>query len=593
MEMSSLPARMAASGQGKKVLAASLIIYIMVKGSVHVVARRRLSQKMAQKREEVVARKLQLRNRLTKGSGELMTPQRQKIIKTEVTQLQQLLRNGELTPLEVLEAFQAKALEVDADINAICDFIFEATDWAAALTAIPLEQRGSLYGLPISVKECFRVKGYDATIGMAQFIHQPAEADGPIIEFIKREHGVPFCLTNVPQTMVSYACSNPIYGITRNPHNPARAPGGSSGGEGALIAAGGSILGLGSDIGGSLRIPSHFCGTVALKPTSGRLLENGRRGGVGSGAKYLRNGIYSVAGFMSSSVEGVVLGTRTLLESSRKMSRLDWRVAPVPWQEDLYRPGRKLRVGWYEDDGLFAATPGCRRAVREVVDKLHAAGHIVEQWRPPGLKELMEVYNEFMLADKGHHALKAWKGEVIDQAIEVNSINYKTPWLVKRLLSPLIGLISKKSQQLFNAGPALSRDLWVENGKKDTTIYLLTKEWEEKGFDVVLCPGFSFPACPPQYCSRLLPACSYTAVYNVVGCPVGVVPVTRETQEDSANLASYPVYKDMCYRLAASATKGAVGCPIGVQVVGRHFQEEMVLTAMEIIQTLVQYQRLE
>ena len=92
-----------------------------------------------------------------------------------------------------------------------------------------------------------------------------------------RELGaIPFCLTNIPQTMLSYACSNPVYGCTTNPFDSQRTPGGSSGGEACLIAQGGSILGIGSDVGGSLRIPAHFCGITALKPTTGRLCERGR-----------------------------------------------------------------------------------------------------------------------------------------------------------------------------------------------------------------------------------------------------------------------------------------------------------------------------
>ena len=93
---------------------------------------------------------------------------------------------------------------------------------------------------------------------------------------MKELGAIPFCITNIPQTMLSYACSNPVYGCTNNPHDSQRTPGGSSGGEACLIAQGGSILGLGSDVGGSLRIPAHFCGITALKPTQGRLCERGR-----------------------------------------------------------------------------------------------------------------------------------------------------------------------------------------------------------------------------------------------------------------------------------------------------------------------------
>merc|ERR1712212_1333909 len=151
------------------------------------------------------------------------------------------------------------------------------------------------FGLPISVKECFYVKGYDSTIGLAQFIAKPAPEDSVFVRALKDLHAVPFCLTNIPQTMVSYSCSNPVYGNTANPHDLTRTPGGSSGGEAALIASGGSILGIGTDVGGSLRIPAHFCGLAALKPTSRRIYQGGRLGGPGKESMALRPILESVA----------------------------------------------------------------------------------------------------------------------------------------------------------------------------------------------------------------------------------------------------------------------------------------------------------
>ena len=140
-------------------------------------------------------------------------------------------------------------------------------------------------------QECFYVAGHDTTIGLAQYIGQPALRDCSFVRALKELHAVPFCLTNVPQTMISFGCSNPVYGETVNPHDRTRTPGGSSGGEAALIAGGGSILGLGTDIGGSLRIPAHFTGICGFKPTNGRLYEDGRRGAVGAGMASLRHSL--------------------------------------------------------------------------------------------------------------------------------------------------------------------------------------------------------------------------------------------------------------------------------------------------------------
>merc|ERR1712029_560595 len=122
----------------------------------------------------------------------------------------------------------------------------------------------------------FQIRGYDCTVGMARWIDQPAQVDGAMVARIRQLGAVPFCLTNIPQTMMSYGCSNPVFGTTLRPQDPSRTPGGSSGGEACLIAMGGSPLGIGSDLGGSLRIPAHFCGIAALKPISGRIIERGR-----------------------------------------------------------------------------------------------------------------------------------------------------------------------------------------------------------------------------------------------------------------------------------------------------------------------------
>jgi len=577
------------SSPGRKLSKGALAIIVtsfIARRIYQNVKRKRNKRKMEKKRQEVAARKKNLEERLY-VNGSLMTPEREAIISKDIKVLLEELCSGQLDPLQVLEAYQAKALLADKDINAVCDFITEATSWAKSLKDIPEKERGALFGLPISVKECFYVKGYDCTIGLAQYIGKPAQEDCSFVRALKDLHAIPFCLTNIPQTMVSYSCSNPVYGNTANPHDHTRTPGGSSGGEAALIGAGGSILGIGSDVGGSLRIPAHFSGVCGLKPSLGRIYESGRRGAVGSGGLILRTGIYSVAGFMSSSVAGLEVGMRALLQDSSKMAAQDWRVAPLNWNEGQFNPGRKLKVGYYLDDGVFPPTPGLARAVKEVVDLLASAGHEVVPWTPPNLMDIYELGANFLLADKGHFFLKTMRDEVIDESMETLATIYKIPVRIKKVFAFLISFVSLKMNKLWSSGMVTTQEQWVANAKKDRLIYELTHSWETNGFDVVLSPAFAMPACPPSYCSKLLPATSYTAVYNLVGCPAGILPVTKESAGDQAALAQYPVNDDLCHRFVRNATLGAEGCPIGIQVVGRHFQEEMVLHAMAIIEDLV------
>jgi len=575
--------------RGRRKAGLGILVGVLVIRTVVARARRsRVLEKMRRKREVVAARKAALEDQLSQG-GNLLSEPRTMIVAMEIESLLAALRSGDISPVEALEAFQAKALVVDREINAVCDFILEASDWAKNLVLLPEEQRGPLFGLPVSVKECFLVKGYDATIGLAQYIDKPASEDSHFVAALKELGAIPFCLTNVPQTMVSYACSNPVFGATQNPWCKGRSPGGSSGGEAALIAAGGSLLGIGSDVGGSLRIPAHFSGCVGLKPTTSasRIYEGGRRAGVGAGSKSVRTGFYSAAGFMASSVSGIEVGMRALLADAHGMTARDWRVAPIPWNESLASPKRKLRVGYYLDDGIFPPTPGVVRAVQEVVDRLREDGHQVESWQPPGLPEIFNAFVQLLLADKGFHFLKTMKNEEIDEAIEVNAMNFKSPPTLKRIMALLFRLVSKKLSFLWSAGAEMSHEGWVQNAHKDRLIYQLTSAWENSGFDVLLCPAFAMPALPNALCSRLLPAASYTCVYNLVGCPAGIVPVTRESSEDQTGLSSYPVGSDFLHRVARNATIGAEGCPIGVQVVGRHYQEELVIHAMKEVERLV------
>lgn len=138
--------------------------------------------------------------------------------------------------------------------------------------------KGPLHGLPIAIKDDHDVEGMDSTIGFAKNLYKPASKNSVPVQILVDLGAIPFCKTNVPQTLASINSDNPIFGTTGNGLKNSASPGGSSGGSGSIVGAGGALVATGSDLAGSLRIPAHFQGLYTLRSTSGRLSRRGMQG---------------------------------------------------------------------------------------------------------------------------------------------------------------------------------------------------------------------------------------------------------------------------------------------------------------------------
>lgn len=237
----------------------------------------------------------------------------------------------------------------------------------------------AVHGVPVSLKDQINVKGVDSTIGYTQDVNSPADEDAVLVQVIRDAGGTPFTKTNVPQTMLSFECGNPLYGASRNPYDPSRTTGGSSGGEAGLLSSDGSPLGIGSDVyvalfplyyysppparnsqafsssavkqiltfplffpcnsGGSLRIPAHFSGCFALKPCNRRIsLDGCVSSNPGSEV------ISVTMGGMGRSVADVELIHRVLFDASPKVAETS-AVVPLAYRE--VKLPSKLRFGYF------------------------------------------------------------------------------------------------------------------------------------------------------------------------------------------------------------------------------------------------------
>uniref|UniRef100_A0A3Q1GXV8 Fatty acid amide hydrolase n=1 Tax=Acanthochromis polyacanthus TaxID=80966 RepID=A0A3Q1GXV8_9TELE len=261
------------------------------------------------------------------------------ILKLSLSELTKELHEGSLNPEEALNAFMEKTLAVHKKLNCCAEILLESFD---QLETVGSNKEGLLYGVPVSIKDNCGYKGHDSSCGVLLYLEKPVQEDAVLVQVLKKQGAIPFVKTNIPQGLLSYDCSNPIYGQTVNPHNLQKTSGGSSGGEAALIGGGGSLLGIGSDLGGSIRIPASFCGICGFKPTSGPA-------------------------------------------KSRELARCSVCVCETP--PGIYQSTKPLRIGYLENNGFQQPSPSMVRSVREVRALLEQAGHTFVPFQPLRVKE--------------------------------------------------------------------------------------------------------------------------------------------------------------------------------------------------------------
>ena len=508
------------------------------------------------------------------------THQEQSTLTNEgAVQLVGRLKSGSLSASEVVDAYLRRMDEVQPELNAM---VYRRDEEARAEAAAADEKQrrgeplGPLHGLPITVKECFALAGSDACIGLPHLTNQPAAEDGALVARLKRAGAIILGKTNVPQLMMMHETDSPLLGKAIHPLDPERSPGGSTGGEAAILAAGGSALGLGSDLGGSIRQPSHSTGLCGLMPTVGRLTVSGCR------TNYPRlQPIRLQPGPMARRVEDLSLAMQALCPASSSDAFPDESVLrwPDPSEIDL----RGVRVAMFSDDGIFTPSPAIRRAVQESGLLLHEAGLEVEPFTPPGMDELLELYIGLLSSDGMARLKNILAGDEPD-------------WRIRRLLRlgglpnwsrPLLGAICSARGQ-----GRLGRLIRI-SGKRSVQSYLQLVgrlgDWNDRflsilragGFSAMLMPPHGLPALKHESSAHLLSAASYCFLPNLLGIPAGVVPVTRVKPGEESDR---PASRDQTERTARLVEEGSAGLPIGVQVAGLPWREDLVLAIMAKIE---------
>lgn len=459
-----------------------------------------------------------------------------------------MIVDGEASSMEVLEAHLEQIAAVNDDLNAIVTLNEEVARARAEEADAALardEMWGPLHGVPMTIKDAFETAGLRTTSSFPPLSEHVPERDAVVVTRLRQAGAIILGKTNMSILAADYQSDSPIFGRVNNPWELARTAGGSSGGSAAAVAAGLSPLDVGSDIGGSVRVPAHFCGIYSLKPTEHRVPSVG----------HIPD--WSVPGISDGTISVHHMGTYGPLARSIEDLRLclsiiegpDERQAvlpPLPERNDHPRPPSELRIAWTDH---FAGTPvslETQQAVRELAAALERCGCHVARRDPPlfDFEVAWRTWGEFVGGEQG-----------------------STMPLKSKLLFTLLFLTSGR--------PAMDRGivsgLWTTQKRYHAAMtrrQQLINQMERflEDWDAWLCPVSATPAfthrntgatieVDGEEAPYMLAAGGYTSVFNLTGNPVVVLPVTHSTE----------------------------GLPIGVQVVGSRWQDRHLLNVAETV----------
>jgi amidase len=447
-----------------------------------------------------------------------------------------LLRQGEISGLELAEAHIRQIERLNPRLNALVDFDAERVRDQARQLDAPSGGRGSLHGLPVTVKSSIATAGYRCEIGSLLHKGDVPRENAVVVGRLRAAGALILGTTNCPEFLMAYETVNLLHGATHNPWDLERSPGGSSGGESAAIAAGMSAAGLGSDSGGSVRVPAHFTGICSLKPTPGRVP------GIGHLPPCV--GPFSTLGAigpMARTIDDVALVFRALGGQDRQ----DPVSPPVPLGEPALDELRAHTIGYFEDDGIVPVTRETRAAVRAAAQCLREAGFHVEPFRPRTLEQLRKLWWLFF--------------------VQCGAMFYEPEIRGRReRLSPIFLEFMEIAEA---SGPLTAAELLHAWAESDLLRARTLEEMRE--YPVLLCPVASIPAFRPGERSwriegrdvAYLDAVRHTQWFNVLGAPAAVVPVGRSPE----------------------------GLPIGVQIVARPFEDEVALGVAAVVDAAFGY----
>jgi len=436
------------------------------------------------------------------------------------------IRKKEISAYELVQACIERIEEVNPALNAVVQLPAEWALEEARRTDSALARGdvlGPLHGVPFTLKDAIETEGVVSTGGTQGRAHYVPNQDAVVVKRLRKAGAILLGKTNCPELGWAWESDNLIYGRTNNPYNLELSPGGSSGGESAIIGAGGSPFGLGSDAGGSVRFPAHCTGIASLKPTSGRVPRTGHFPGPGG----ILDALWQI-GPLARYVEDLTLVLPVI-------SGVDWQdaaIVPAPLGDPCAIDLKHLRVALHTDNGIATPSADIVDVVRKAATRLVQEGIAVEEATPTGIEQTYEIYFDLFTADGGAGVKSA-----LARAGTAN---------VHPLMQRVLELQQRGAKSMADFGALVGRwDVY----RRDMLSFM-------SGFDVILCPVSSFAGMVHGSTYDRLSCFSYMMNSNLTGWPAAVVRGgnTRE------------------------------GLPLGVQIIARPWREDVALAVAQFLQ---------
>ena len=500
-------------------------------------------------------------------------------------ELARAVEAGDVSAREVVDAHIERIEAVDGELNAVVIRRFEsARDEADAADAArrrgtPL---GPLHGVPVVIKDQFDVAGLPTTFGTPSRRDRLAHEDGQVVAAWRRAGAIVLGKGNVPQYLQAIETDNDVFGRTNNPWDTERTPGGSSGADAAIVAAGGVPLALAADLGGSLRLPAAWCGVATLMPTPRRFPTASIPG---FRTALDREGIVAVPGPFARTTADLDVALRVMAEDL--VAHPQGVHPPVPWADPARVDVSRMRIAVIPTANGWPPAPAIRRSLDEAAAALHASGAEVEHWDDaPDLEEAVRL-GIAIFSSAGAGPIRVLLAGDPPHALVRGDLQMAS--LPNAARAPLARLLRALGQErAARLLPATYRrsaaDLYDLLGDRFALEAAFVRALDAGGYDAVLLPPTPVPAPRHRTAAALVDAPHGPMAFTVLGMPTGVVPLTTVGEGEESDREHS---RDGAVRAVRENELGSAGLPVGVMVAARHWREDVVLAVMSAIETSV------